>query len=380
MKRTLIAAGVAGLLIAPGAQAIDMQIGGYVQLDSIYSSFSEGRVATGSGRDFYVPALIPVESGAGSYDALDFHAKNSRLYFKGGTTLDNGDKVGTTVEMDFIVTGGLGGDERITNAYTPGLRRAFLTYNNWLFGQEWSTLQNLTALPEGLDFLGPSDSTIFVRQAQVRYTMGDFKIALENPETTITPYGGGTRIVADDSVLPDLIARYDFKVGPAALSVAGVLRELRVDQGGADDSKAALGGTFSGKIGFGKDDLRFMISGGDLGRYVAINTSNGAVLDADNKLHSISQLAGYAAYRHLWNEQWRSNFTAAFFSADNKTDLTGTAVTKSVQSFRANLLYSPAKDLTFGVEYTHANREIESGADGDLDRVQFSAKYMFATN
>ncbi|TMP26646.1 porin, partial [Pseudoalteromonas rubra] len=43
----------------------------------------------------------------------------------------------------------------------------------------------------------------------------------------------------------------------------------------------------------------------------------------------------------------------------------------------ANLLYSPVKKLTFGVEFKHAERETESGADGDLDRLQFSAKYAF---
>jgi len=32
---------------------------------------------------------------------------------------------------------------------------------------------------------------------------------------------------------------------------------------------------------------------------------------------------------------------------------------------------------TFGLEYTYAMREIESGANGDLHRVQFSAMFQF---
>ena len=51
--------------------------------------------------------------------------------------------------------------------------------------------------------------------------------------------------------------------------------------------------------------------------------------------------------------------------------------TKSSTSYSANLLYSPEKKLTFGVELKHANREIESGVDGDLTRLQLSAKYVF---
>ena len=42
-----------------------------------------------------------------------------------------------------------------------------------------------------------------------------------------------------------------------------------------------------------------------------------------------------------------------------------------------NLLYSPAKKLTIGAELRHAERENEAGADGSLDRLQFSAKYMY---
>jgi hypothetical protein len=33
--------------------------------------------------------------------------------------------------------------------------------------------------------------------------------------------------------------------------------------------------------------------------------------------------------------------------------------------------------LTFGIEFLRAKRELESGADGNINRVQFSGKYMF---
>ena len=46
-------------------------------------------------------------------------------------------------------------------------------------------------------------------------------------------------------------------------------------------------------------------------------------------------------------------------------------------SYSANLLYSPEKKMTFGVEYKVGERETESGADGDINRLQLSAKYVF---
>ena len=42
-----------------------------------------------------------------------------------------------------------------------------------------------------------------------------------------------------------------------------------------------------------------------------------------------------------------------------------------------NLIYSPQPKLDFGAEILIADREIESGADGDMTRLQFSAKYAY---
>jgi hypothetical protein len=42
-----------------------------------------------------------------------------------------------------------------------------------------------------------------------------------------------------------------------------------------------------------------------------------------------------------------------------------------------NLFYSPVDSLAFGIEYLAAEREIESGDSGRLDRVQFTGKYSF---
>jgi hypothetical protein len=42
-----------------------------------------------------------------------------------------------------------------------------------------------------------------------------------------------------------------------------------------------------------------------------------------------------------------------------------------------NLFYSPIPKLDIGAEYRWAQREIESGADGTLDRFQLTSKYSF---
>ena len=52
-------------------------------------------------------------------------------------------------------------------------------------------------------------------------------------------------------------------------------------------------------------------------------------------------------------------------------------VTKNATSYHINAIYSPVPKLDFGLEFMYADREVESGNDGDLTRLQFSAKYAF---
>ncbi|TRY32194.1 porin [Aliiglaciecola sp. M165] len=346
----------------------------------MFSSYSDGTLPSGSiGRDFYIPSLTPV-SGNDEDTQFDAHIRQTRFRFTTNTDLDNGEKVTGVLEFDFHATPN--GNERISNSFEPRIRHAFIKYQNWLIGQTWSTFQDVKALPETLDFIGATDGTIFDRQAMVRYTSGNLEFALENPETTVTPFGGGGRIVTDDNSVPDLVARYTFKGDWGHVAVAGLLRQLAYvnKQGGADidSTETSAGISLTAKFNLGQDDLRLMANfGSGLGRYLALNAVNGAVLNENNELEAIDSYGVSVAYRRVWSEKWRSNFTYSMFSADNDVALTGTSATKETYSARANILYSPSKELTFGAEYAFAKRELENGADGDMNRLQFSAKYAF---
>jgi hypothetical protein len=351
------------------------KFGGYVKADTIYSDYGDGS-SSGAGRDFYIPGTIPVGGVGESY--LDLHAKESRINFRSNHVLDNGAKLGSFVEMDFLLSGQ--GDERVSNSFAPRLRHAFLTYNNWLFGQTWMTFFNVGALPENLDFVGPAESTLFGRQTMIRYTNGPWQFAIENPETTITPYGGGARIIADDNRVPDLVGRYNMTGDWGSFTVAAIARQLRYENSaaGISDSTSSYGVSLSGKFGFANgDDFRWMATmGKGMGRYFGLNLANGAVLDANGNLEAIDSWGAFGSYRHIWNSQWRSNFTLGYAEVDNDVALTGSGVTSDASSVHVNLIYSPQPKLDFGFEVMYANREIESGADG-VTRFQFSAKYAY---
>ena len=338
--------------------------GGYIKLDAMWSDYSAGAPAGSSvGRDFYVPSTLTVGSDDSSDAVFDMHARESRFNFGTATLLDNGKTVKTKIELDFLASAP-GGNERVSNSYSPRIRHAFISYDGWLFGQTWSNFQNVGALPEALDFVGPAEGTVFVRQSQIIYTTGAWSFSLENPESTITTAGGGMA-VTDDASLPDFTARYTHKADWGNFVVAALARQLTYKVGGVDADETSFGVSASGMVKLGEDNLKFMLTQGKgLGRYVGLNVARGAVLNGDD-LDAIDSTSGFIAYQHKWNSQWRSTFLYSFLSADNDENLLAMYgdPTESSQSYSANILYSPVKRLTFGAEFKHAERELESGVE-----------------
>lgn len=356
-----------------------VKYGGFVKLDFMSSQYSDGDPANGDTlRDFYLPGNIPI-GGADESTATDFSARQTRFWVTTDGVI-GGHKVGTRLEMDFQVLPGTG-DQRLVSPSTPGLRRAFVTIDNWLIGQESTNFQNVSVLPESVDWVGPSEGTVFNRQVQVRYTKGPFSVAVENPETTVTPLNGGTRIVADDNSLPDITARYVLARPWGEAQFSGLVRQLRYQNPLADIDGSTIGWGLSAsaklKVG-AQDDIRLMITGGEgIGRYVGLNLANDAVVTPDGDLEGIPLFAGFAAYRHVWMEGWRSSLIYSVQEIDNDPVLTGLAVNRSAHSLRGNLIWSPLKGLDLGGELSFAERELESGANGDMARLHLFVKYGF---
>lgn len=380
-----VAAGQAGQPATPSIQSTPIvpsnpdtrfSYGGFIKLDAMLTDNSDGEIADASAaRTLYVPGAIPV-GGADEGTDLDMHAQFSRFWFAADTELDSGDKLRGYLEFDLF--GGALGSEAATNTYGVTIRHAYASWNHWLAGQTWSNFQDVAALPDAVDFIGPTDGTTFVRQAQIRYTQGPWSFAVENPETLV---GVPARVSSDDNLLPDVTARYTGKYDAGHFSVAGILRELSYENPatGIDDRAFGYGLSFSGKHALGTDDdLRYMLTAGrGISRYLGLATANDAVIDDTGALDNVGTLAGFVAWRHVLSPELRSNLYYAAAHYDHDTAFSGLAATRRVHSLSGNLIWTVLPKLDIGVELRLANRELESGDDGDLRRLQLHAKYSF---
>ena len=323
-----------------------ISFGGYIKADVRHVTGTVGY------RDFWLGSATGVVGADKSRTRI--FANESRFNMK----YTHGDVMGF-IELDFW---GGGGDERISNSANPRLRHAFIKYKNVLVGQTWSTFMNTSAIPETADFAGPANGLAFVRQGQVRYTNGNFQVSVENPFSYNDNYNAAAAAASDTaSDIPDLIAKYTFKGDWGNVSVAGLARKLQTPLG---DTESSFGYSVAGRINsVGKDDFRFQIHNGEVGRYV------GVVSAKDVQGEKAEETTSYiAAYRHFWSEDLRSTVAYGFAEAD-------IAEWESTQ-WSVNLMKSLTKQLSVGVEVGNFSRDDKNAANGDSDYVQLTAKYV----
>jgi hypothetical protein len=332
-----------------------------------------------------VPSTIPVTANGAEPDTdpyTDMHAAFSRFWFAADHTTEGGDKFRAYIEADMYGGGTANlGNEVNTNTHGITLRQAFVSWNNWLAGQTWSNFQDVAALPEAVDFVGVTEGTTFVRQAQIRYTSGPFSVALENPHTTVGDITNAARNnAAGSDSLPDVTARYVMKGDWGHFSAAGLLRQLK--SGDESDTGAAV--SLSGRFNIGaSDDIRWMANyGSGIGRYLGFGLGADSVVDANGNLHAQDGAGGFVAWRHAFNGKLRSNLMYSVAEFDNDRSLAGWgpasfAAVERAQSFHANLIYSPFPKLDIGAEIGWGQRELEDDRKGDLSRIQTTVKYTF---
>jgi len=362
-----------------------LSYGGYIRVNGTFDDYQDGATPTATvASRILVPSVIPVgDSDSSTGNEFNSDVATSRFFFKTATETSVG-VVKSHVELDFLSGGG---DERISNSNNSRIRHAFLAWDyapdqSLLVGQTWSTFFNVGALPDEIDFIGPTSGALFNRQQQIRWTKklkggGSFMLAAENPSTSLDDAGSGiSNNNIDDNSLPDLVARYNGKAGSHAYALSVIGREIGVDDGVIDESDVGVAVNFSGKFNVGVDEIKYSLSHGNLGRYIALNAFRDGGIDATGNLDLTEVTGGYISYKRNWSDKWRSVFTYALSTAD-LADGVSSATTEEVSNLNASLIYAPTPKLTFGGGIITAERELENGLSGDLTRLQFMSRYVF---
>ena len=383
----LLALAVASSTLTINAHAAEFEvgettvsIGGFVDVDVNVTSTSDGELPGNSnGRNFFIAQTIPVvadESNVEDSIDTDFTAQTSRLKFSTSTPTEMGD-LKTHIETDFAVSDF--GNEVVSNSFQLRLRRAYIDFKGFRVGQEWSTFQGLHALPEMATFLVASESVVFQRTPQIRYTTGNWQFALENPNTNV---GGGIGL-ANDSVIPEVVVRRNHKTDRAHIALAVIGRELAYEDIPTDIDSTALGigASLTGRIKVGNkgDDIRFAVTGGEgLGRYVGLGFAPGAYVDSDGELEAVPSIGGNIAYRKVFGKTSLS-VGASMIEVDNDPSWIGVSETtnKSARSAQATLTHRILPKLTVAGEVLYGQLEQESGDRGDLRRFTVSFRRDF---
>lgn len=377
------AIGIALMILPASALAISFQVpgtdttlnvGGYVKLDVVYNDVTSPDDSQANYE--YTPGAVPLKgTTAGEENELVFNARESRLWIKTETPTDMG-LLKTHLEFDFDTADS---NQIVSNSRHSRLRHAYGTLGNVLFGQTWSLFMYLPSMPETNDFGGPT-GTMFIRQGQIRYTVpmggkSNLQFGLENAETFI-PGSWGPSV--DDDQYPDIIVRFNTGGSWGMATVAAMARQLRIDNATVNDSIWTASGQLGAVIKIGaKDQFTFQASYGALGRYSSLATHADGVIDSNNEIEALNQLAGFVGYQHWWTSTLRSSLYFGMTDADEPSVLKGSAVTEKTTSVHANLMWNPVPKLRVGIEYIRGYRELYNGDDGTLNRIQFSTRYDF---
>ncbi len=361
-----------GSFMVPGTNT-SIRIGALAKLDVLYD-------VGAAGGDSATTTAVPVAGtvAANRKGQTRLHARQSQIRVEARTPTDVGG-LRAYIETDFY---GAGGDQLLTNSTGLRIRHAYLELGPVLAGQTWTNFFDLAAHPETIDFAGPTGTTP-LRQGQLRYTYGSgphsLAVALENPEGDFTARDGTSNVNALDS-WPDATARWTYGGSWGHVALRGMARSIKVDAGrpGQQASDFGYGLGLSGSAAtFGRDKLQYQVNGGrGIGRYIQDAVNLGAAYNGGTDIGAQSALGAVLAYQHWWTDTVRSTAVLGHIMIDNASSLPRT-VTKRMTSAHTNLLWSPIPAATLGLEYIYERRELESGADGRLNRLQLGMAYAF---
>ena len=385
-KKKASLGGLTAMALAMGttsALALESQVGettvglyGYARLNMAYSFDQDA----GSANEGYFGDIERSEDKVG--DQFQASATQSRIGFRTSTPVE-GSTLYTVIEGDFWSYNDDNSRFR--------LRHAYGSWNGILAGQTWSNYNTFVAATPTLDFLGTAGSNGYgSRLAQLRYTMGGFSIAAEDPKAQLAENIDGS--VPEDDLLPDnddavssmpaLSLRYEDSMGDFSYSIAGIARQLKYDTGSEKDTEMGYGAFAAGAYHAGPVTLRAIVNaseGANSYLYLSGDYFNGAdaYVDTNGKLQTLSGDGGALGLSYQISPQYSLNASHGYTDVKlGDPTVGGNAGRKNKNTF-LNLMWTPNERLMYGIEYGYFETELADGREEDASRMMVAAQYSF---
>ena len=320
-------------------------------------------------------------------DKLRSTVKTTRLGLDFKSNVEGAD-VGGKVEVDFAgsTTDGTGTAIRV--------RHAYLTYNNWLFGQTTSNFLGGYS-PEMIDF-STNVGTGTARLPQVRYTTSlapKTKLIFSAEQGKSSGISGTKKVgtvsnagvvgTTDEQIsstqysVPVLTAKVVQGFTGGEVSGRAFIEQYKDDY--VHDKKIAYG--VAGGVSFKPIDPLQLVA--DVS-YVKGNNqyligSNSAYSVVNGSIEQNEAVAANVGATYKISPKLRSTLGYGTIIADDDTKFAkaNTGSNKTLSQAWINFIYSPVKPIDLGVEYVKGDRKTFAGDKYNDDRVGVMAKYNF---
>ncbi|WP_416140942.1 hypothetical protein ACM26W_05545 [Halomonas sp. HK25] len=243
-----------------------------------------------------------------------------------------------------------------------------------------------------MDFNGQVGQAQLGRLAQLRYSLGGFAVALEDPSGFI----GASTLPLDEantskSRLPHLTLRYHGGTDTFQYASSAMLREIEFYRGADDSTDRTLGWGLaleaSLALGEAVKVQGAVVHGDGIGNYLygnpALASGVGAgYLDSSGQAQSISATGGVLGLSARVGPG-SLNLAYGIATADIDDAIADDAIHPQApaddrwETLFVNYMWSPVQNVTYGVEAGYHQRETARGDSGDAVRLQGMVMYRF---
>lgn len=338
-----------------------LRIGGYAKTDVMFDTRPAGL------SDLFVTSSIPTgDPPAGESSDFNMHVRQTRL------------------SLELRRPSALGGDLRAyfegdlfgpNNTTAPNLRHAYIQAANVLVGRTFTTFMDVDALPDGVDFEGPS-STVFAFSAQVRYTKPfgprwSVAVAAEQPIAELSGLPPGATAATR---WPDMVVRPRYEAPWGHVQFSAIVRDLGYNDGVAGSNHTVGYGLqassqlrltprdnlFAAGI-YGRGYARFIVDFGGLGL--------DAALDGTGDLKSIPTYGYYGSLQHLLTTRHRLVATGSWLREEPTSSVPVNLSERTLYG-ALSFIWTPWPTVDIGFTGLYGENHTISGAVGHAWRFQ----------